>query len=405
MAVATRQHQGGGGSKHGDGQGGDGHKGQGGGHVSFDRASLRNREKMRTDTFTLSTSQQPATPIQIPPNGFLRGCWLEVSGTGGSLSASAAVIGSTYDFPFALIATISVEDQNGAPIFGPISGYEAYLTNVYGGYANVGDPATLPGFSGTFVTQYFILWIPLEVRSDGLGALANTDARAQYRLIYTLDSSSNILSTGSISTQPTVVITSWYEYWMQPPVDDLRGQSNKRTPPNEGTTQFWVREVPVIAASAQTVKHNRVGNQIRTIIYVVRNGVAASSTQPSNQRVSNMTDPIQIQLDNRFIVQSESPFLRRRRLMAEAFRLSQADGDPATIGTPTVSQLQTGLYVYWFSSNADYTAAPGDLGNWLDTNEAQLLQLRVTFTGTVATLTILTNDVAVRGGGVQEDFA
>jgi len=360
--------------------------------VPFARASYQYREKMRADAFTLTAAQQTPAAIPIIPGGFLRGVWLEVAvSVSGALGT--AVLGSPTDFPYSLIASLTLEDVNGQAIVGPISGYEVYLANKYGGYFFAGDPTVNPAFTGTFASPYFILWVPLEVRSDAFGSLANTDARAQYRLTYTIDASSNILSTGTITTPLQFTVTSWVDYWAQVEKESMAGDPQEQTPPYVGSTQFWYRELPVVAAGAQTVKHNRVGNAIRTIIYELRNGVAAGGAQPANQRVTNYTDPVKLRLDNRYLF-SESPNLRRRGLMGRQYDLSGPDGDPATIGTPAVGILETGTYVVPFSRGLDYHPSPADEGNWLDTNEAQFLQLEVTYTGTVASQTIVTNDVA-----------
>jgi len=364
--------------------------------VPFVRASYSYREKMRTDTVTLTAAAQTQVPINIIPGGFLRGVWIEVSGTGGALGT--AVLGSPTDFPYAMISNIQLEDVNGQTIVGPLSGHDLYLANKYGGYFPEGDPSSNPAFVGTYASPYFVLWVPCEIRSDGLGSLANTDARAQYRLVYTIDAGlagSPFLSTGTVTTGTTLTITTWVDYWAQVESKSMEGEPQEQTPPALGTTSFWYREFPTVATGAQTVKHNRVGNAIREIIYVLRNGVAASGTQPANQRVNGYTDPIKLRLDNRYLF-SESPNLRRA-IMGRLFTLTGTDGDPAVIGTPVKGFRETGVLVYPFNQGVDYNPSPGDLADWLLTNEAQFLQLEVTYTGTVATQEIITNDVAPRG--------
>lgn len=374
------------------------------GQVPFVRASYQYREKLRTDAFTLSTSQQVASPINIIPGGFMRGIWLEVANTVvGALGT--AVLGQPSDMPFSLFASLTLEDVNGQAIVGPISGYELYLANKYGGYFAFGDPATLPGFTGTFVNQTFTLWIPLEIRSDGLGSLANTDARAQYRLIYTIDSQTNLTSTGTITTQPQFTVSTWIDYWAQVEPQNMAGDPQEQVPPYLGTTQFIYKEIPVIASGAQTVKHNRVGNSIRTITYVFRAGNAQSAALAANVRASGagsttvgvpVTDPVKLRLDNRYLF-SEGPNLRRRGITAWQYGLTGVDGDPAAIGTPVLGIMESGTLVYPFSRDIGYKPSPGDEGNWLDTNEAQFLQFEATVaagTNGIASMVIITNDVA-----------
>jgi hypothetical protein len=362
--------------------------------VPFVRASYTYREKIRTDTVSLTTAQQTQTPVQITPGGFLRGIWIEVAVTvSGALNS--AVLGTVSDFPFNMIASITLEDVNGQGIVGPISGYELFLANKYGAYDRQGDPELNPAFVGTFANPFFYLWVPVEVRSDGLGSLANTDARAQYRLIITIDSQPNVTSTGTITTQPTFTVTYWVDYWAQVEAHSMTGDPQEQAPPGLGTTQFWYHEIPTVAAGAMTIKHNRVGNAIRTIIYILRDGVAATGSVAGNKRVTNYGDPIKLRMDNRTLW-SESPNLRRRNLMGRFYSLNGPDGDPAAIGTPVKSILETGTIVLPFSLDVANTPSAGDLGDWLETNEATFLQLETTLTATVATLTILTNDVAPR---------
>jgi hypothetical protein len=365
--------------------------------VPFVRASYQYREKIRSDSVTLSTAQQTLTPVSITPGGFMRGIWIEVGPPTVNGALGTAVLGSPTDFPFNLIANIVLEDVNGQSIVGPISGYELFLANKYGGYLPQDDPELNPGFGGTFATPYFIIWVPVEVRSDGLGSLANTDARAQYRLIVTIDTQTNITSTGTITTQPVFPVTYWIDYWAQVESHSMTGEPQEQVPPGLGTTQFWYHEVPVVSAGAQTIKHNRVGNAIRTIVYVLRTGAAATGAQPPNPRaaLTSYTDPIKLRMDNRYLF-SESPNLRRRGLMGRYYFLTGTEGDPAVIGQPVKGILEHGTLVVPFNQDVAYDPSPGDLGDWLETNEATFLQLETTLSGTVATLTILTNDVAPR---------
>src|SRR6266542_1608553 len=360
--------------------------------VPFVKASYQFAEKFFTDTVITSTSQQAQTPHNITPGGFLRGVFLEVSGTGGVLGT--AVVGS--DFPFSLIATITLEDINGAPIIGPLTGWELYALNKYAGLFYAGDPAILYNFRGTFAAPNFVIWLPAEIRSDGLGCLANTDARAQYRVNYTIDSTANFLSTGTVTTNVTLTVTGHVEYWAQPEATDLAGNPQDQVPPMLGSTMFAVHETIASGLStgaAVTAKHNRVGNQIRNFLYIVRTGAVATGAEAPNPRADLFADPIRIRLDNRYL-RSEAPNLRKARV-ARQLGMSGGNQTPGA----GVSVVDTGVYGYLFSDGLDYHPGPGDNGGWLPTTEATFLQCEVSITGAAGAannITVLTNDVALR---------
>jgi hypothetical protein len=362
------------------------------GRVPFVKGSYQFAEKFFTDTVTTSTSQQAQTPHNVTPGGFLRGVFIEVNGTGGVLGT--AVVGT--DFPFSLIASITLEDINGAPIIGPLTGWELFALNKYCGLFYAGDPSVLFNFRGTFASPNFVIWLPCEIRSDGLGTLANTDARAQYRVNYTVDSSANFLSTGTVTAQVTLTITGHVEYWGQPEATDLIGTPQEQVPPLLGSTMFAVHETIASGlsnAAAVTAKHNRVGNQIRNFLYIVRTGAAATASEAPNPRADLFADPIRIRLDNRYI-RTEAPNIRKART-ARQLGMSGGFQTPGT----GVSVVDTGVFAYLFSDGLDYHPSPGDDGGWLPTTEATFLQCEVTITGASGSannITVLTNDVALR---------
>src|ERR1700693_3292444 len=102
-----------------------------GGAIAFVRASYQYREKMRQDAWTLSTSQQVATPLAIIPGRFRRARWIEVANPAVG-AVGTAVLGQPSDWPFSLIASLTLEDVNGQAIVGPLSGYFLSLLHQYG---------------------------------------------------------------------------------------------------------------------------------------------------------------------------------------------------------------------------------------------------------------------------------
>lgn len=349
------------------------------GAIPFYRASDQYVESIFTGAaFTPGAAAQDSVIYSIPPGGFLRGIKLSVVCSGGTIGSATLAA----DYPWNIFQQIVVEDVNGSPLFGPLEGYLVYLTNKYGGHSFQGDPASLPNYVGTY-NAVFTLWIPFEIRSDGMGSLANTDARAQYRLRFTIAPSLSLTGSTAATTPPTVTISGYMYTWSQVEETSLSGVPQEQTPPGLATTQFWTREQPGVAAAAQTVKHNRVGNLIRTIIYVTRTAAAQTATVQASPRADLMTDPIRLRLDNRYL-----------KIDAVAARIDEM-GRKYGLSTLCTTR-ETGVYVYSWADGPDYHPSPADDSDYLETAEATFLQLEDTFSA-AGTLTILTNDIAPYG--------
>src|SRR5215469_937667 len=150
-------------------------------------------------TYTM-TNAQTAIPWQLQATGWLRGLWLLCQGTGLTAGTIAA------DAPFNAFSNIELDDVNNEAIFGPFDGYTAFLTNKYGGYYFVDDPATISTFavSGTVSTNNFtfVLWIPLEiVDRDPIGPVASVNNTAALTLKMGLNATATIFSapTGTLA--------------------------------------------------------------------------------------------------------------------------------------------------------------------------------------------------------------
>lgn len=335
----------------------------------FVKATHRKSEKFDSTTTTPTTTAVDVGPKSVIPGGFLRGITMQVSCSGGALGGGTL----NGDYPFKLFKSITLEDVGGNPIAGPLTGYDLYLFNkYYNGSYFAGDPTILPGYVGT-VNAVFKLWIPCEIRSDGWGALGNTDARAQYRVKYTIDTLANIISGGA-PTAPAVVVDLFADTYGQPEPQNLAGVPNRLVPPGLGTTQFLHKETQNVSAAAQNIKHNIVGNLISGWIYVCRDS--------SGVRQNHLTDPIRIRLDTQYIIPSESPAKRQMQGVQDLV-------DPNT--------AETGVYVYSRKRSLDGAAGPGDEGNYLETNESTFLQLEDTFGAGASTIDILTCDIAPHG--------
>lgn len=262
--------------------------------IPFVRASQKQTLFANVDqTRTITAATQQVGVFELPASGFLRGIPLLVTASGGDDGLTPAV--AEADAPWSVIEQITLEDPSGRPIFGPMSGYELYLSNLIGGYFDQSDPATWAPFStidtnGDFT---FLLWIPVEASPrDGYGSLANQDSSAAYRLRISMADETAVYATSPGTTLPDVRFQAWVDLWTQPTAANLSGQPQQQVPPGSGTIQFWTREVNAVVLGRNTIRVKRVGNLFRNLVLVTRD--AAGARVASN----TLPDPIRIMWDN-----------------------------------------------------------------------------------------------------------
>jgi hypothetical protein len=238
-------------------------------------------EKFATDTFQLTTTAQEFTH-NINPGGFLRGVRLQVravNGTGGT---------ATNDQPWNVFSSITLENIDGAPIQYPMSGYAYYLGAFFTRPWD-GDPATAYD-TVAGVNPAFSLFVRPEIRHTA-GVLANTDARALYRIRYTLNTASAVITSGS--TAPTITVTNYLETWAQPDSADLHGNEIEALPPGLNLATLRRHQIFTLngASADNQFQLTNVGNEMRCAILVVRDSNGA--------RQDFLSDPIRWRLDNR----------------------------------------------------------------------------------------------------------
>lgn len=220
-------------------------------------------------TVTPGAAVQPQNPLDVPAQGYLRAVWLEVTASGGAGGVASA------DFPWNLIQSVGFQEVNGSTILTPIDGYALYIANVIGGYAYTNDPAQSPMFIGSAPNPRFWLRVPVEIsHKDGLGALANQNAAAQYKLSLAINSLAAAFSTAP-TTAPTLTIRGWVEAWTLPAATDNRGRPQAQIPPLLGTGQYWSTTTRAVIAGANTLAVRRVGNYIRALVWICRDNTGA----------------------------------------------------------------------------------------------------------------------------------
>jgi hypothetical protein len=346
--------------------------------VPFVRATKKHREPFFD--FTTGTTAGTLSPINIPAYGFIRGLWMRVDGVGG------AGVAATYsaDNPFNCITFIGLFDVNGAPLYGPFAtGYNCFLIGKYGGYHRYYDARQNDFSTPTTGNFRFWIYIPVEmIRRNGMGALANLNAAATYKLQI-----SNSVNTAPFLVPPTTPLTGirfriWLDAWAQPPAVDLLGNMTEQTPLAHGTTQFWSEQVYTISSGQQTVRLLRVGLYLRNLIVTLRTvgGVRGPDT--------DWADPVQLFLDGFELINVSQNFLWNEEY--SLWNLSPNTPD-------TANNRDTGVYVFQFIDDDSSVLGNEERNRYIPTLQSSRLEIRGSFGGTASQLSVMTNDIAPAG--------
>jgi hypothetical protein len=241
------------------------------GQIPFVAGSNCYREApFSTTVFQLGASSQEFVN-NVTPGGFLRGITMQVTAAGGVIGAGVLA----NDGPYGILQSCSLEDISGGPILYPMGGYQYALCQKYLRPWD-GDPAKRGVFSNT-VNPAFTIRFFAEVK-DTLAVLANTDARAQYRFRYTLAAANQAgpygLTTTAATTNPTLTVKLYIESWAQPDLQDLLGNDIQQIPDGIVCSRFLMHEQPAITSANNVVRETLTGNELRGLVFVVRNGDA-----------------------------------------------------------------------------------------------------------------------------------
>lgn len=207
--------------------------------------------------------------------GFLTALIVKI-GTSGFTSTAAVV--ATADSPWNIIASLTLRDASGQPIYPAVDGFGLFLINLYSGMTGDGggqDPRTLPSFSAVQLTSgagaggfVIKLWLPLEANSSAYCALPADNSAELPKLFITLNSSAALYTTPP-STLGTMNVTVEEEFLAVP------NNYPNWVPFDAGASHQWMLTTsgnnPPNAA-AQRVQDQGVGQFVCTKIYVLRDG-------------------------------------------------------------------------------------------------------------------------------------
>lgn len=346
--------------------------------IPFTKAALEHVEPMFDHSVTLTAAQQVIGPFDVPAYGYLRGIFLKVTSSGGSDADHSCA--ADPDGVWNVLAEVYLRDVNGGPLVGPITGYDLFLIDKWGGYDFTGNPAASPAYDISDVDDgnfAFMLYIPVEIIArSAYGALPNMNAAATYKLALTINSANGFLNNIPDTVAPTIRVRGWVSAWTKPSDADPAGNSQEVAPPYVGTTQYWSKTVLNTAVGANILRFPRVGNYIRNLIVVTRDDTNARDG-------ANHPPEVRFLLDSHEI-RNEADYLRRHIMWSlwayPTTLITAADHDEAVI-------------VYPFHHDFDYHPG-GELGDlYLPTAQSSRLELAGTWANDAGTIDILTNDI------------
>jgi len=209
-------------------------------------------------------------------------------------SAAAVVAG---DAPWNLVTGIYLSDATGAPIFQPISGYNAFLLNKYypsGTYKSTTGPIDSYNphigpdyaFAASSTSGSANFYIDLDLEQDtatGYGCIPNLDSNAALQLkidyaIYT------VAFTGTTPSAATLAVRTSQYYWA-PVGATVNGRPAETAPPGAGAYREIRFETQTVTASAEnTVATQSRGGMVQGALLVSR----AAGTRTAYTAASNV---------------------------------------------------------------------------------------------------------------------
>lgn len=301
-----------------------------------------------TQTVTQTTSTQTLTPYEFQVDGYLSGAIVRVTAT---TATNAATVAFQADGPFSVLQSVIVEDIGGKQILGPLSGWQLYVLNRFGGFVYNADAkgngvyTATSGAGATGGSYRFALRVPIQVRRrDAMGSLPNRNASATFKLKVTINTSASVYSTAPTNAASINVMIQQHG-WATSDNRDYKGNQVSPTPNGVGSLLYTDVETIQLSAGGFNQRMSTFGGLLRVLIFELRdsNGSRATGETDFPQLFEMEIDKVK--------TFSRSP-LTWEYLMSEDYGLSSAAEALATANTKP-----DGVYVlHWLD---DFGLQPG----------------------------------------------
>jgi len=351
----------------------------------FIAGTRRTDEPDYDQSLVMSAAEQRFRSYQISPNGYLRGIYLLVEGV--AVNTTVTTVAFNEDGPFNVLSNVNLQDTNSQPVVGPMTGYDLYLVNKYGGYAFQNDAKSSTIYAATVGTATsagtftFVLYVPVEiVARDALGAQPNKSGSSQFSLVLSLAALLTVYSTAP-ATSVTVRVRATLAGWQDPDSNDSRGNPTAQDPPAVQTSQYWHKQTYNALSGAVNTRLQGIDGLLRSLVFVLRR---ATSTRANG--AADWPDPFTIKYENSLVVESRIRALWRHQISRNYDYPGAAEA---------AGGIDNGVFPVWEFMN-DYAAQPGWESRfaYLPMSSASNLEVQGTF-GPVQTddLTVLVNKI------------
>lgn len=357
-------------------------------------------EEVYDETRTLTAGVQNLPQYNIPSTAFLRAVYVLVENVVTAATATATSTSTGFgvlleDAPYTVLETVSFTDTNSSEIIGPVTGYDLYVINKYGGYCFQDDPeantdlftsvANATASSSAAGSFSFCLRIPVEfVPRDALGTLPNKSSSTPFKIKIQLAAIASIYVTNTTLGGACRVRMMPDSYW-EPTQTDGSGNPVSDLPPGVNTTQFWnVTPYEKTSGNVTVPLQNSVGYPVRNLIFKL-----SATTGGRVTGEADWPDLFKLQMQSNLLINRLKKIWKRK--ITEWYGYGAA-GDLA-------GQKDNGIYVQPYCN--DFFMKPGweNRRGYLRTTDGMRLEMKGTIGGSgTHILTVYTNYIGVGKG-------
>jgi hypothetical protein len=244
---------------------------------------------LESETYSVSVTQttgtRPLTPYEFQVDGYVAGALITVK---ADTTGNAATVAFKADGAFPVISSIIFEDIGGKQVLGPISGWNLYVLNRFGGFVYNADTkanttySITAGAGATGGSYKFTLRLPIQVRRrDGMGALPNRNASATFKIKIVISPMADVYSVVPTNA-PTIQVDIEQHGWATSDNRDYKGNPVAPTPNGVGSLMYTDLETIQLGAGKFNQRLGTFGGNLRLLAFELRDSTGSRAQGESD---------------------------------------------------------------------------------------------------------------------------